>query len=320
MGVKLLVLVILLQALWQPVKPELSKRTVLKSLSSRRIQHDHKRTTGKGAAHAEYTTHRAAVKIIFLRHGSTEWNLNPQYAFLKKNLDISPTEDIFLHRYNDNDTLLDSFLSPTGILQAKQAGRLIEQKYPNIKYVYTSPLNRAVQTGLLSTQGLRSKPDYFVNPWLREGISSTTGLGWSCLKYLKKHPFIHGVDRIRDSRLWFLDYWDSVHDTANYKAQLLECCQAQPTSKNILSFLQEHHIQKLESPLQVQTRAIRGLEEISEFIMKKFEIEGIEVQDHQVLVIGHRRIFKPLLQIPEGGENEYDLNNGELVEYELRLD
>ena len=321
MGVKLLVLVILLHAFSQTVKlVKLPKRTVLKSLSSRRIHHDLQGPTGIGAVHAEYALHRPAVKILFLRHGSTEWNLDPLYAFLKKHEGLSPGEDIFLHRYTDNKTRIDSFLAPSGIIQAKQAGRLIEQKYPNIKYVFTSPLSRAVQTGLLSTQGLRSEPDYFVNPWLREGISGTTGLGWNCLKYLKKYPFIHGVDRIRDSLLWFLDFWDSVHDTANYKGQLLECCQAQPTSKNILSFLQKNNIQKLENPQQVQTRAIRGLEEIREFIVKKFEKEGIEVQDNQVLVIGHRRIFKPLFQGSEGVETEHDMKNGELVEYDLRLD
>lgn len=261
-----------------------------------------------------------SVKILFLRHGATEWNSSPQYKLLHSTMEHSNKGSFYPGQYDLNISLLDSLLTPVGEAHSKQAGHLLRKNYPNIKYVFMSPLVRAVQTALIATRELQKRPEYHVVPWLREGISSIASLGWNCLEYLKKYPFIQGAERISDDKLWFLDYWDSEHDTTDLKGQLLEYCAGNHTVERILEFLREKEVPKLENLLQIKTRAFKALEEIRNFLVEKMQNEAIDVQDYQVLVVGHRKVFKPLLQsFRTVNQGNLNLKNGEITEVEISL-
>ena len=315
-------LLVVMHVLFQPVE---LMRVSFPHAITRPTHRENKHQHGHSLSNDQDPTNKhllgKSVKILILRHGSTEWNSSPQYKKLHSVLQDTTIGVYIPGRYDFNKTLLDSVLSPLGILQSKQAGQLLREKYPNVRYVFVSPLVRAVQTALLATQGLKKTPEYRVVPWLREGISSITSLGWNCYEYLNKYPFIKGVERIRDDKLWFLDYWDSFNDANNYKGQLLEYCRGNHTVEKILDFLTENRVPKLENPLQLEAMAKNSLEEIRAFLVDKMQKEAIDVQDYQVLVVGHRRVLKPLLQSLSSTDlfDWYQMN-GEITEGELRLD
>jgi len=62
-------------------------------------------------------------KLILVRHGQSEWNLSNQFT-----------------GWTDVD------LTPQGIEEAKQAGRILKEAGMDIRYTYTSYLKRAIKT------------------------------------------------------------------------------------------------------------------------------------------------------------------------------
>ena len=62
-------------------------------------------------------------KLILVRHGQSEWNLSNQFT-----------------GWTDVD------LTPQGVEEAKQAGRILKEAGMDIRYTYTSYLKRAIKT------------------------------------------------------------------------------------------------------------------------------------------------------------------------------
>lgn len=62
-------------------------------------------------------------KLILVRHGQSEWNLSNQFT-----------------GWTDVD------LTPQGVEEAKQAGRILKESGMDIRYTYTSYLKRAIKT------------------------------------------------------------------------------------------------------------------------------------------------------------------------------
>ena len=66
-------------------------------------------------------------KLVLLRHGESQWNLENRFTGWK-----------------------DIELSENGILEAKESGRLIKEKKISIDIVYSSGLTRAIDTATIA--------------------------------------------------------------------------------------------------------------------------------------------------------------------------
>jgi len=66
-------------------------------------------------------------KLVLLRHGQSQWNLENRFTGWK-----------------------DIELSENGILEAKESGRLIMEKKIPIDIVYSSGLKRAIDTAIIA--------------------------------------------------------------------------------------------------------------------------------------------------------------------------
>jgi len=99
--------------------------------------------------------------ILLIRHAQSNYNIWEMEA-MKKGLEYLD--------YNYRSDMIDCGLSEEGKLQAKKSSKLVEGE--KVKFVFTSPLRRALQTTQLMFKSAKNKPKIIVLPILRERLEA----------------------------------------------------------------------------------------------------------------------------------------------------
>ena len=250
-----------------------------------------------------------SIKVLVLRHFET---LKNQEMEDKKLLESYQTPE---ERYVSKQEYLDSFLTPTGKKKAIAFEKHLAEHYPNIKYVFLSPLNRAVQSAVLVTNGRRADIEYHVVPWLREEVSDCASLGWTAVQNLRRYPFIQGSERLSSSGVWFLDYWDYKNDKRDLGRKLEQGYAQNSSLSYILDFAVKHQLS--ESKAQVRARIKKAIKEVQLFIRNK-QAQQIEVRDFEVLIVSHSRFLKAMGSKKSFGALHFPQPNSKMQNGELR--
>src|SRR3990167_7553189 len=240
---------------------------------------------------------RRSVRIIVVRHGQSEANLRED-KLREQGMDWENIRQIML-KETDSQSLVDATLTPQGIEQAKQAGTRLSKEYPNIKYVFFSPLRRTVDTGLniLSTYEGEVKPSIQLAPWAREALGTIGEIAVYSYEHLAKYPFIDRSALSANPRFWFLDYMVENPRT-QLKAELLFACQQPDFLQSIADITIKCVSTGVEKPSQAKKRIDKLKEQLKNFISDK-EKAGIKVQDDEILVVSHGHLLAYMLGLVE---------------------
>src|SRR3990167_7460984 len=110
---------------------------------------------------------RRSVRIIVVRHEATT-NNKRLIKLREQGMDWENIRQIML-KETDSQSLVDATLTPQGIEQAKASGVNIANKFPAVKYIFTSPLRRTVDTTVNIAKGIFSVtnhlPKIILAPW-----------------------------------------------------------------------------------------------------------------------------------------------------------
>lgn len=253
------------------------------------------------------------IKVLVLRHFQT---LKNEEMEVNKSLGTKQFYDRLENRYMPKQEYLDSFLTSTGTKNAIVFEKWLAEHYPNIKYVFLSPLNRAVQTAVLVTNRRREDIEYHVVPWLREEVSDSASMGWTALQNLRRYPFIQGSERLSSSGVWFLDYWDYKHDDRNLGRRLARGYAQNSTLSYVLDFAVKNRLS--ENNKQVRARIKKAIKEIQQFIRNK-AAQNIEVHDNEVLIVSHSRLLKSMGSKKSFGAVHFPRPNTKMENGELRI-
>ena len=226
---------------------------------------------------------RRSVRIIVVRHGQSEHNAQ-QSKLREQGMDWENIRQIML-KETDSQSLVDATLTPQGIEQAKEASKEMSEKYANIKYVFVSPIRRAVDTAMILTSNYPTKDslEWRLAPWAREVMSYVSDLAVYSYEHLAKYPFIDRSALSANPRFWFLTYMVEDPHTG-MKAALQKAAEKPNDLKHLARTLATKGV---ESNFQVQVRAQQVRQQIADFVEEK-QKQGVKVLDDEILLVSHR--------------------------------
>lgn len=223
---------------------------------------------------------------MLMRHAESVYN-RFQSDFAAKHGTHNKFE-MFENRWIINDKIIDALLSPTGVTQCEEAAKVIPDQHQSVKYVISSPMRRALLTGLISFKGYPRPLQYSIEPWAREILLSQCDIGYYALELLKEHPEID-ASRLKNDRLWFLDYY--VDDPEKQNAvRLREAFAKEPKIETIVNFFRES-FPNLETNSQMHARTQKLKESLAKFIADK-KAAGMNVGDGEIVLVAHSKILR----------------------------
>lgn len=264
----------------------------------------------------------SSLKILTMRDAESTYNsMQVDYAMSQGKDKNFEEED---NRWLNYTHITDAILSPTGVEQCEAAKKVIQQTYPNLKYIFVSPLRRATETGVKSLkdyQGNNGELEWRALPWFREVMLSQCDLGFFSLDYLKDNYFIDS-SMLNENRLWFLEYYATELDTENKAQEMKDAYGKDPQVATLIEELKSHY-PNMESGRQIHFRVNKTLEYLQEFIKQK-AAEGNPVKDEEILLVGHSTVLRYLHGVFDldgniiPGKDLY-IQNAEIRPYQLNL-
>ena len=242
---------------------------------------------------------KRTVRIITLRHAETVHNA----ASLKLREKGMTWQSIRneLVKETEAQRLVDAELNAQGIEQAKATGVSFAKLYPNLKYIFTSPLRRTVTTSVNIAESFFSitkhRPDIILSPWAMKIFSELQDLAIYSYEHLAKYPFIDRSALSANPRFWFLDYMFE-NPVTNIKKELVFACQQPDFLQRIADITIKCVSTGVEKPSQAKKRIDKLKEQLKNFISDK-EKAGIKVQDDEILVVSHGHLLAYMLGLVE---------------------
>src|SRR3990167_3201157 len=232
---------------------------------------------------------KGSVKILLMRHAESMFN--------KMQSETSQLQGVNRHniisenRWIINDQLVDSLLSPEGVVECQDAQKVIPSKFPAVKYVIASPVRRALLTALLSFKDYPTNLEYSIEPWAREILNSQCDIACYSPKMLKEYPHIDS-SVLKDDPLWFLDYYVD-NPEQNYAPRLREAYAKAPNVETIVEFFKQN-FPKLESHIQMKARDAKLKASLAKFIQLK-QSQGIQIGDGEIVLVSHSRTLSQFI-------------------------
>src|SRR3990167_10284738 len=258
---------------------------------------------------------KGSVKILLMRHAESVYN-RFQSDFAKEH-GTHPKFEMFENRWVINEQIIDALLSPTGVTQCLDAGKQIPEKHPSVKYVISSPMRRALLTGLHSFKEYPTPIEYTIEPWAREILLSQCDIGYHAIDLLKQHPEIDS-SVLKNDRLWFLDYYVD-NPEQNYAPRLREAYAKAPKIETVVNFFRENFTH-LESYSQMHARTHRLKQSLAKFIANK-QAAGVTVGDGEIVLVAHSKILRYFIGgFDEHGEQVHgkeELKNTQIIEFDF---
>jgi len=267
-------------------------------LSSLRISAASNPGQTQGHAAASDAGEDRLVRVLLIRHGEAFNNIVEHSYMVKKNSTSFDLEGTYRYKRRNNE-LIFSGLTDRGDQQAIEAGKFLREAYPNVKYVFISPMLRTVETALLIMRGSPREVQYFLLPWLKERIGLQADIGYNSYEAINSFPIID-AHIIKDKPFWFLDYWDEQHDEEGLGQQMRALVAETPSIDALLDFLVLKKKRFAETLQQVAYRKDKALQHVRDFIRKQ-ETAGVAVRDDEILLVSHYSI---LMAIIVGGESK----------------
>ena len=224
-----------------------------------------------------------------MRHAESTYN---RYQLdVAASLGKDPSYEEEANRWINDPKIVDALLSGVGEQQCEEAQKKIRESYPNIKYVFVSPMRRASLTAILSLKDYPGQLEWRALPWFREIMLSQCDIGYYCLDMLKEYPFID-ISSLKDNRLWFMDYYDNTHDPQDHCSKVKQLYAEKPCLETLIAYFKEN-FPNMESASQMYYRVDRTLADLKQFISDK-AAAGTPVKDDEILLVSHSRIIRYL--------------------------
>ena len=227
------------------------------------------------------------VKVLLMRHAESIYNkVQSDYNTFHNITD--PKFEYLPNRYIVNNQIIDSDLSELGAFQSKAVQSTLNSKYPNIKYVWVSPLRRAFNTYKIAFENYIN-PDHrvIVNPYIREVIWSNSDCAMYTEELQKENPKINFsfMENFEDPKIWWLHTINEQGDTG-LKQEMINAWKADPKIESVLKVLEKVYPVKGESVESVTARVDSEKEKLKEFIRRN------GVKDEELIVICHSSFLK----------------------------
>ena len=244
---------------------------------------------------------------------------------LKKALGTRDAAQTELLKQTESQSLVDATLTPQGIEQAKEVGENLSIKYPNIKYVFLSPMRRAVDTAVEVMKWYKGNntPRFYLNPWLWEHPRALSDIPLHSYEHLGKYPFIDRSILAKNKKYWFVDYFFEDPSTST-KSLLLKATTSDSPLSDIADLLKKFG-GTLEKPSQLIHRIEAALELVRTFVNDQ-AMKGVKVNDYEILLVGHGFYLDQMFGYEDISPNDTytgqyfdDFNNGESKPFDLPL-
>ena len=210
------------------------------------------------------------VKVLLMRHSESVYNaIQTQYQ-VENNIDDEKYEHT-PYRWIINDRIIDALLSPKGEQQSYNATEVLNN-YPNIKYVWVSPLRRAFFTATKALENYKFKENiqkYIVNPNIKEVAWSNCDMGVCTKELIKEYPEFDWscMNQFENPIIWFLEVINEAGDPENLelKHKLIAAWKKDPQVKTLLDILEPEFPLRAEGEKSIQARVMLAKEQVKEF-------------------------------------------------------
>jgi len=236
------------------------------------------------------------------------------------------------YKFTYHPSMLDCNISVLGKLEIQAMEPILRQF--NVKYVFTSPLRRTLETCrlMIDCQKPKIKPKIFVEPHLRELIMNQSDIpvfwieasslpeyadfDFSAMEQCKKNPlwFLNSVDGASDN---FVKEYRHLSKFFNIEKEI----SFEQSIQNILSRMKQSFPRSLENSLRLPDRVNKSFESIRGIIKKEINECGEDIQDHEVLIVTHYNVIKCIQN--EISDEELligEFNTTEVTEMQLNLE
>ena len=263
---------------------------------------------------------KASIKILVIRHGQTTGNVENEHFALKMGRPLD-TDNKEL-RYIPAASMIDVLLTDKGKGDCEKANLNIKQQFKDIRYVFSSPMRRTVDTATRVMKGYPNKLEWHLEPWFYEILNKNQNYPLYSLENLSQYPHFDS-SVLGGDKYWFLNrFYDKSHDTHSRGEALRQLFEEDESLQAPMKYLEEF-AKEIDSPVQIHQRIRNTLSDLRQFVKSK-AAKGIRVKDHQILLVGHRHVIKYLLGFydEEGkdtGGVHRDIGNTEVNEYTLEL-
>lgn len=266
-----------------------------------------------------------ALKILKMRHATSDLNM------LSTGYSSNSTTPPF-YKFTFLPAMLDCSISVLGRLEIQSMEPILRQF--NVKYIFTSPLRRTLETCrlMIDCQKPKLKPKIFVEPNLRELImnQSDIPLFWKEARYLPEYEGydFSEMEQIEQNPLWFLNDADGNSDIMidEYRNlgkffNLEKEIPFEQSIQNILSRMKLSFPRSLENSQKLSDRVNKGFEKIRSTLLKEIDEHGEDIHDHEVLIVTHYNVIKCIQnEISEEESLIGEFNTTEVTEMQLNLD
>lgn len=261
---------------------------------------------------------RKTVKIILLRHAESKYNVLAYGQRKTRGLNTNVEELCDLRWIRDPD-LLDADLTEIGIKQAEEAIPKVNA-YDKLKYVISSPLQRATNTAIISVGKHPNPLQWRWIPEFREALCSNCDVANHTKDLKEKHDFFQADDEFYKDPVWFLRHIPELEGSSEFAKQAIKVYEDSEDFFAVTQFMKSIYPYKLESFRQIRARIENGKERLRNFLRSRAEA-GEEVQDLELILVAHSIMIKTFTatEFSETGLplNGTHLQNAELMEFDL---
>lgn len=263
---------------------------------------------------------QASIKILVIRHGQTTGNVENEHFALKMGRPVDADNKEL--RYIPAASMIDVLLTDKGKDDCEKANLKIKQQFKDIRYVFSSPMRRTVDTATRVMKGYPNKLEWHLEPWFYEILNKNQNYPLYSLENLAQYPHFDSTV-LGGDKYWFLSrFYDKSHDPHSRGEALRQLFEEDESLQAPMKYLEEF-TREIDSPVQIHQRIRNTLSDLRQFVKSK-AAKGIRVKDHQILLVGHRHIIKYLLGFydeegKETGGVHRDIGNTEVNEYTLEL-
>jgi len=214
--------------------------------------------------------------ILLIRHAQSYYNICEIEAVKEK-------KDFLLFRYRPD--FIDCSLSEEGHQQAITASKIVQEE--DVKYVFASPLRRALQTTRLLFESHKNKPKVIVLPLLREHLSTSCDIPDNLDMLMGEFPDYDFslFSEYEDKKLWIIH---TLQDEAvkkellvAYNEEFLKLMDNKLSfSEYILEKMKALHPKQFESRVNLRERTEKVKNIVKEYQAKLMENEHIAIVSH----------------------------------------
>ena len=238
------------------------------------------------------------LKILKMRHASSDMNIISS-SYSNTNIHIP------FYKMSYTESLIDCDLSFQGKLEINSMSPILDKF--GIKYIFTSPLRRAIETTrlLVETQKPKTIPKIRVEPDLREFLMNQSDIPYYYKKAMHNNLYSNfdfsemiSADR---KQLWYIK--DNTGEAFPEMKEYLDLLGILDPERKITDIsLMVHVLNKMrgifpksiEPETMLRARIRNAFESISTFLSNEIYIRGEEIKDHEVLVITHYNIISAI--------------------------